>query len=110
VLTNGKPSSAEAALEYAGLRDQLDAVISVERARAYKPDPRVYALGEQHYGVPAARIAFVSSNGWDAAGAAAYGYRVIWCNRSGAPRERIGGTPAAAIASLRELTQHSLLG
>ena len=53
--------------------------------------------------LPPARIAFVSSNGWDACAAKANGYRVLWCNRFGQAPERIPEAPDAEIASLAEL-------
>ena len=74
-----------------------------DAARAYKPDPRVYALAQAHFATEPSEIAFVSSNGWDAAGAASFGFRTIWCNRTNAPAERIGSRPDAVVAGLRSL-------
>ncbi len=62
-------------------------VISVEDVGVYKPDPRVYQLAETVMGLPAAAMAFVSSNAWDAAAAAHHGFRAFWCNRAGLPPE-----------------------
>ena len=81
VLTNGTPDSANAALVSAGIRGLLNAVLSVESVRAYKPDPRVYALATARFGCAPREIVFVSSNPWDAWGAASFGFRVAWCNR-----------------------------
>jgi 2-haloacid dehalogenase len=103
VLTNGAKSSAETALAAAGALPFLDAVLSVDDVRAYKPDPRVYRLPTQHFGCDAASLLFVSSNGWDATGAASAGYRVAWCNRTGRPAETLGHPPATTIAGLAEL-------
>ena len=59
------------------------------RARAQVQDgAEAYQLGPDAFGAPAGRLVFVSSNGWDAAGAAWFGYRAFWINRAGAPRER----------------------
>lgn len=66
-------------------------VRSVETACAEEtPDPRafrgaVYALAERRLSLPRARLLFVSSNAWDVAGARAFGLRVAWVNRAGAP-------------------------
>ncbi len=103
VLTNGTRRSADAALERAGVRGLLDDVLSVEAVRAYKPDPRVYALATARFGCAPVEIVFVSSNGWDAAGAAAFGLRVAWCNRRGAAAERLTPPPATTLAGLHEL-------
>ena len=103
VLTNGTPATASSATANAGIDGLLDAVLSVESAGVFKPDPRVYALATGHFQAPAERLMFVTSNGWDATGAAAFGLRVAWCNRSNAPAETFGPPPAWTIASLLEL-------
>jgi 2-haloacid dehalogenase len=45
-------------------------------------------------------VLFVSANGWDAAAAAAYGFRTVWVNRAGAAPERLPGAPAHVVADL----------
>ena len=87
ILSNGEPEMLTAAVESAGLADLLDAVLSVESVGVFKPDPRVYRLAETHFGLTAAEMGFVSSNPWDAFGAAAHGFRVFWVNRTGQPAE-----------------------
>ena len=105
VLTNGTPASAGAALEHAGVRDVLTAVLSVDAVRAYKPDPRVYALATERFRCMPGDVVFVSSNGWDAWGAARFGFRVAWCNRLRNAPERLVPAPAAVLAGLHELEQ-----
>ncbi len=108
ILSNGTPAMLGAAVDHAGLKGAFDHVLSVEEAGVYKPHPRVYQLACDRLGLAAAGIAFVSSNGWDAWPASAFGMRAIWCNRSGQPRERLPGAPAHEIRSLAELP--ALLG
>jgi 2-haloacid dehalogenase len=103
ILSNGSPDMLAAAVAHAGLAGMLDHVLSVEEVEVYKPHPRVYQLALHRLDRHAAEIAFVSSNGWDAWAAAAFGLRAIWCNRQGQPRERLPGRPAAEIRSLAEL-------
>jgi len=103
ILSNGTPEMLDAAVRAAGLAPLLDAVLSVEEVGAFKPDPRVYQLAVDRLGVPAAAIAFQSSNGWDAWAASAFGMRVVWCNRYGQRAERLPGCPDAEIRSLAEL-------
>jgi 2-haloacid dehalogenase len=103
ILSNGSPRMLEAAIRHNGLERHFEEIISVERVRTYKPAPRVYALGQAALGIPAGEILFVSSNAWDAAGAKAYGYRVCWCNRTGAPMERLGFDPDLTVTSLDEI-------
>lgn len=87
ILSNGEPAMLAAAVGSAGLTDLLDAVLSVESAGVFKPDARVYQLAEAHFGLTAGQMAFVSSNPWDAFGAHAFGFRVLWVNRTGQPAE-----------------------
>lgn len=87
ILSNGEPGMLADATRAAGLDRLLDHVLSVESVGIFKPDPRVYQLAVDAMGQPAARIAFVSSNPWDAFGAHAFGFRVFWINRAGQPPE-----------------------
>lgn len=103
ILSNGEPGMLEAAVASAGLTALFDAVLSVEEIGIFKPDPRVYQLAVDRLQVETARVCFVSTNAWDAAGAAYFGFRVAWLNRFGQRLERLPGTPAAVIAGLDEL-------
>ena len=103
ILSNGDPDMLGIAVRSAGLGPLLDHVISVEPARAFKTDPRAYALGPQTLGLPARQILFVSSNGWDALGATWYGYTTLWVNRAGLPLEALGTEPTRVGTSLRDV-------
>ncbi len=103
ILSNGAPNMLRAAVDSADLGSRLDAALSVDELRAFKPNPRVYQLAVDRLGVEAGRICFVSTNGWDAAGAAYFGFKVAWLNRFGQQPERLPGAPAAVIETLAEL-------
>jgi 2-haloacid dehalogenase len=103
LLSNGTPAMLTAASTNAGIADLLDAILSVEEVKVYKPHPSVYELACNRLKLDAAQICFVSSNGWDAYSARAFGFRVLWCNRFGQEPERIPETPDAEIATLSEL-------
>jgi 2-haloacid dehalogenase len=103
VLTNGTLATSQAALASAGLTDAIDAVLSVEAVRVYKPDPRVYALATTHFATTPDRLVFVTSNSWDATGAGGFGFRVAWCNRAGEPAETFGAGPMWTVGDLREI-------
>ena len=103
ILSNGSPGMLSAATESAGLGAHLDAVLSVEEVGIYKPDARVYRLAVERLRVQPERVCFVSANGWDAAGAAHFGFRVAWLNRFAQAPERLPGAPAAVIESLAAL-------
>jgi 2-haloacid dehalogenase len=108
ILSNGTPDMLSAAVCNAGIGDLLDAALSVEAAGVYKPHPKVYHLAVDRFGLPAADIAFLSSNAWDAWAASAFGMRVVWCNRYGQRPERLPGKPDREVGSLAELP--ALLG
>jgi 2-haloacid dehalogenase len=103
VLSNGAPAMLAAAVTASGLTALLEHVISVDRVKTYKPSPLVYALGPQILGIAAGELLFVSSNGWDVAGAKSFGYQVAWCNRTGAPEEELGVSPDLVVGSLDKL-------
>ncbi len=87
ILSNGTPEMLAAAVEAGALGPLLDDVLSVHPLRRYKPDPRVYALATGRFRCQPHEVAFVSSNAWDAYGAARFGFRVFWVNRAGGPVE-----------------------
>ncbi len=97
ILSNGTPKMLAAAVAAAGIA--LDAVLSVDAVRIYKPRPEVYALVTRHFKLAPADIVFVSSNRWDVMGATAFGFRTAWINRAKMPEE-YGPAPAAVLADL----------
>ncbi|MFN3643949.1 MAG: haloacid dehalogenase type II [Gemmobacter sp.] len=103
ILSNGSPAMLSGAIAAAGLQGAIAAVISVEEAGVFKPDARVYALVEPRLGLAPADVLFVSSNGWDACGAALFGFETVWINRSGAPPDRLPAAPARTLAGLADL-------
>ena len=106
ILSNGAPGMLAAAVASSRLEHLVEHVISVDRVKIYKPAPAVYALGPSTLGVPAEELLFVSSNAWDVAGAKAFGYRVAWCNRVGAPEEELGVRADYVVSNLTELPTH----
>lgn len=108
ILSNGTPTMLTAAVNSAGLSALIDAALSVEAVGVYKPHPSVYQLAVDKLAVPVTRICFLSSNGWDAAGAAAFGFHTVWVNRAGAPPENLPASPERQITSLAQLP--ALLG
>jgi 2-haloacid dehalogenase len=105
ILSNGAPAMLRSAIDAAGIGALLDHVLSVEAVGIYKPHPRVYQLAVDGLGVAAGRICFLSSNGWDIAGAAQFGFRAIGINRAGEPREHLPIGPELELRDLRALPQ-----
>ena len=103
ILSNGSPTMLTALVNRSDLTRCLDAVLSVEERACYKPHPSVYQLAVDSLGVAAPHVCFVSANGWDAAGAAAFGFQVAWINRTGQPMEQLPYGPNAVITTLGDL-------
>jgi 2-haloacid dehalogenase len=101
ILSNGSPDMLLPLVEHSGLK--LDAVLSVDEVKIFKPAPQVYELAVQKLAVPKDRIGFVSSNCWDALGAKSYGFTVYWINRAAAPVDRLGFQPDRVLKSLHEI-------
>ncbi len=100
ILSNGSAALLAPAVASAKLGALFDYILSADTVRTYKPSPKVYELAPIAFGVEPRAIAFVSANGWDCAGAAAYGFRVIHVNRFDRPDERLGFTPEAHVKDL----------
>jgi 2-haloacid dehalogenase len=108
ILSNGNPEMLHPMVEASGLAGRFDAVLSVDEAGVFKVDPKAYRLVEQHLGVKPDKVCFLSSNCWDAHGAAHFGFSTVWVNRTGAPEDNLPGKLVAQIADLSHLP--ALLG
>jgi 2-haloacid dehalogenase len=81
ILSNGSSGMLNALVRNTGLDRVLDATISIDSKKIFKPAPDAYALIESTLGVRPAEVLFVSSNPWDACGAKAFGLNVAWIER-----------------------------
>jgi 2-haloacid dehalogenase len=100
ILSNGSPAMLEGAVSSAGIGVVLDACLSVESVGVFKPADAVYDLVGEAFGCDRDQVLFVSSNGWDAAAAAGYGFATAWVNRQGEPMERLPWTPDHVLKDL----------
>ncbi len=103
VLSNGAPEMLEEGLRKAGIREYFNVLLSAESVKIYKPHPSVYMTAIDAGGFEREEILFLSANGWDIAGAAAFGFPTAWINRAGAPVERLPFQPAAILKTLAEV-------
>lgn len=103
ILSNGSPRMLKAAVDAAGVGSMLDAVLSVDSVKMYKPRREVYALVTSAFSIAPADVLFVSSNRWDIMGATAFGFRSAWINRAGNPDEYPDHPPHAILKSLSEV-------
>jgi 2-haloacid dehalogenase len=102
ILSNGSPAMLAALVRHSGLEPQLDAVLSVDAKRVFKPDPRAYAVVEEELGVRPDEVVFVSSNGFDVCGAKSFGFRVARIERvsPAALRQALADAGAVGPATL----------
>lgn len=104
VLSNGSPQALSAALKHASIENLLDGIYSTEQIRAYKPSPAVYEYVEEQLALPRSKISFISSNSWDIAGAASYGFYSVWINRYDRTPEHLPYKADLEIKALSELS------
>jgi 2-haloacid dehalogenase len=117
ILSNGSPRMLQELVRNSGLDRWIEAAISVDGVRAYKPHPSCYALVEPALGVPKEEVLFVSSNSFDVTGAKAFGFEVAWVQRSSgtAPTtmfgmlrgraEELGQAPDHTVSALTDLPE-----
>ena len=89
-----------------GLENIFEHVLSTDRIRTYKPDPRAYRMAVDAFRLRRDAILFVAFAGWDAAGATWFGYPTFWLNRLGLPPEEMGILPRATGKDLSALVQY----
>ena len=105
ILSNGSPNMLNGAVSSAGIGAYLDDVLSVQDVGVFKPDSRVYDMVGARFGCARQEVLFVSSNGWDAAGATGYGFVTAWVNRAGEPMDRLPWTPANILRDLTRIPE-----
>jgi 2-haloacid dehalogenase len=81
ILSNGSTDMLNSLVGNTGLDTILDATISIDSRKIFKPAPAAYTLIESKLGVAPADVLFVSSNPFDACGAKAFGLKVAWIER-----------------------------
>jgi len=89
ILSNGTRPMLDSGIQLNELDDYLDKVYSVNDIGVFKPAPGVYEMVIKDLNIQPEEVLFVSSNQWDVAGAATYGFQVAWVNRKDGFRESI---------------------
>lgn len=104
ILSNGAPMMLDAVTKNAGIDTLLNAVVSADEVRVFKPSPVVYRAVAERLRVQMHELAFVSSNAWDVSGAASAGLTAFWIQRAaGEPPEELGYAATRVVTSLTEL-------
>lgn len=104
ILTNADPDMLARAASTSKIDRYFSRMLSADSVRKFKTARETYRLGTDAFGCRASDLLFVSSNGWDIAGAAWFGYRTFWVNRSNAPVERLGKGADNVGSSLQDLS------
>ena len=107
ILSNGSPAMLKGAVEAAGIENDLDAVLSVDLLKMYKPRPEVYALVTDHFKCKPGDVTFVSSNRWDVMAGVSVGFRAFWVNRANMPDEYLDFPAAQTLQDLAALEEHA---
>ncbi len=103
ILSNGSPNMLKGAVDGAGIGSDLDAVLSVDVLKMFKPRPEVYALVTDRYRCKPDDVTFVSSNRWDVMASVSVGFRGLWVNRSKMPDEYLDFPPKQVLSDLNSL-------
>ena len=107
-LSNFTEHMLESGIRNSRLEGMFDYVLSTDRVRAYKPDPRAYDMGVRALGLKAGQILFAAFAGWDVAGAKSFQYPTFWVNRQNQPAEELSATPDAIGTNLNDLIRFVL--
>lgn len=105
ILSNGSRDMLDGAVDHSGIGLYLDDVLSVEEVGIFKPARAVYDMVGARFGCAPEEVLFCSSNGWDAAGAAAYGFNTVWVNRMGLPMDRLMARPTHVLPDLTTIPE-----
>ena len=103
ILSNGSPEMLRSAVKSSNLDEDIDEIISVETVKVFKPSAQVYKQVENKIGCSKSDVLFVSSNGWDIAGAAAFGFKTAWVNRLQDPIDRLPHKPMHILEDLTSI-------
>lgn len=106
ILSNGTHDMLNAAAQSGGLTAHLDVILSIDDVGRYKPCDQVYSMVTEQFSIAPQEVLFVSSNGWDIAGASGFGFRTIWVNRAGLPQDRLFAAPHRIAPSLIDFERY----
>ncbi len=104
-LTNGSTQVSEQLLTAAGIRDQFEALLSVEDAGIWKPARAAYEYARQVCGTDLADMLLVAVHPWDIDGAARAGLATAWIDRTGKPYPGFFTPPSLRATGLTDLAE-----
>ncbi len=104
-LSNMTTQMLEAGIRNSHLDGMFEQILSTDRVKAFKPDPRAYQMGLDRLGLKLDEVLFTAFAGWDAAGAKAFGYRTFWVNRMNQAGEEMGTAPDGEGRTMEDLVK-----
>jgi len=107
ILSNGSPAMLKGAVDVARIGDDLDAVLSVDTLKMFKPRPEVYGLVTDHFRCKPRDVTFVSSNRWDVMAGVSVGFRALWVNRANMPDEYLDFPATQTLKDLVALAEYA---
>lgn len=105
ILSNGSKSMLNSAVMNSGIAPYINAVLSVDDVGIFKPDRKVYKMVLDQLPFKKDEVLFISSNGWDIAGAASFGFKTLWINRLNLPADRLPFKPHSISADLTSIEE-----
>jgi 2-haloacid dehalogenase len=105
LLSNLGSSMLRANMRFAGVEQYFEAPLSTDHVRQFKPASAAYQMAIDAFGLRKEQIGFAAATGWDAVGATWFGYRTVWINRLGLPRERLDVSPDLTSANMEGALQ-----
>ncbi len=103
ILSNGSSLMLNSAVKNSKVEPYLKVVLSVDEVRVFKPDLKVYQLVLDHLHFKIDEVLFISSNGWDIAGASSFGFKTLWINRFNLPVDRLPFKPDSIGVDLTDI-------
>jgi 2-haloacid dehalogenase len=107
-LSNMTAQMLEAGIRNSQLDGMFEHVLSTDRVKAFKPDPRAYQMGVRAFGFKREQILFAAFAGWDAAGSKQFGYPTFWVNRQNQPAEELGVAADATGGNLSDMAAYAV--
>jgi len=104
-LTKSTAKAAERLIDFAGVRQQLDAVLSADAVERFKPARETYEYAAKDLGVKPGDILLVAAHAWDIAGAMAAGCEAAFIARPEKVLSPSGPEPKYQAADLTTLAE-----
>jgi len=109
VISNAGADATRKLLARGGLDAFVDAVVSAEDVKQWKPGSDPYAFAAATQDVPLERMAMVTVHPWDVLGAHKSGLVTGWCNRSGDTFPAPFGAPDVTGKNLLDVVERLLV-